>query len=228
MTDKEARAAVCEAGRRLYAKNLVAATDGNISVRLGRDRYICTPSGVSKGFMTPEMLVVADGKGNKIRGGGKVTSEFFTHLAAYEERPDIGAVVHAHPAYATALTLAGISMTDAVVPEVIMTLCAIPTTAYATPGCAEGADVVRPWIRDYDAILLDRHGAVTVGKTVFEAYLKMEKLEHTAQVLYAAHCLGRVRTLHTDMVEKLMACYSGGVSPTPPYPFPLRTKQQGL
>ena len=195
MKEKEAREAVCEVGRRLYAKNLVAATDGNISIRIGEDRYVCTPSGVSKGFMKPSDLVIADGRGALVSGKDKVTSEFFTHLAAYEERPDIAAVVHAHPPRATALTIAGLDMTRPVVPEVIMGLLAIPTTDYATPGSREGADVVRKWIRTYDAILLDCHGALTVGGDVFSAYQKMEKVEHTAEVLCAAHALGRVREL---------------------------------
>ena len=219
MKEKEAREAVCEVGRRLYAKNLVAATDGNISIRIGADRYVCTPSGISKGFMKPSDLVIADGCGALVSGKGKVTSEFFTHLAAYEERPDIAAVVHAHPPRATALTIAGLDMTRPVVPEVIMGLLAIPTTDYATPGSREGADVVRKWIRTYDAILLDCHGALTVGGDVFSAYQKMEKVEHTAEVLCAAHALGRVRELPPGAVKKLIDYYTGGATPTPPYPF---------
>ena len=221
MNEREAREAVCEAGRRLYAKNLVAATDGNISIRLGADRFLCTPSGVSKGFMTPDILVIANSRGEKVSGEGRVTSEFFTHLACYEERPDIVAVVHAHPPYATALTLAGVDMTVPVVPEVVMTLCAIPTAGYATPGSREGADVVRPWVGTYDAFLLDRHGAVTVGKTVFDAYFKMEKVEHTALSIAAARGLGGARTLTPEMVVKLMAVYTHGAEPPVPYPFPL-------
>ncbi len=220
MNEQEAREAICEVGRRLYARNLVAATDGNISVRIGEDRYVCTPSGISKGYMTPEDMVIADGHGGQVSGAGKVTSEFFTHLAAFEERPDIGAVVHAHPPFATALTIAGLGMTDPVVPEVIACLMAVPTTGYATPGSREGADVVRPWIRDYDAVLLDTHGALTVGRDVFDAYSRMEKVEHAAQVLYAAHMLGRVRRLEPEAVKKLMDYYHGGAQPLPPYPFP--------
>ena len=114
MNEQQARGAICEVGRRLYARNLVAATDGNISIRIGGDRYVCTPSGISKGCMRPEDLMIADGRGERVSGTGKVTSEFFTHLAAYEERPNIAAVVHAHPPFATALTIAGLGMTDPV------------------------------------------------------------------------------------------------------------------
>ena len=106
MTELDIRKAICEAGRRLYAKNLVAATDGNLSARIGPDRYVCTPSGVSKGYMNPRDLVIADGKGHKLAGEGKVTSEFSTHLAAYEERPEMSAVIHAHPPKAIGFTLA--------------------------------------------------------------------------------------------------------------------------
>ena len=220
MNEQQARLAVCEVGRRLHARNLVAASDGNISVRIEEDRYVCTPAGVSVGFMAPEDLVVADGRGESVSGTGKATSEFFTHLAAFEERPDIGAVVHAHPPFATALTIAGLGMTDPVVPEVIACLMAVPTTGYATPGSREGADVIRPWICDYDAVLLDFHGALTVGRDVFEAYFRLEKVEHTAQVLHAAHTLGRVRRLEPEAVKKLMDYYHGGAQPLPPYPFP--------
>ncbi|GMW00097.1 MAG: hypothetical protein AMXMBFR84_12350 [Candidatus Hydrogenedentota bacterium] len=203
MSELEYRKAVCEVGRRMYDKNLVAATDGNISVRLGAGRYLCTPSGVSKGFMKPNDLLIADGRGNKIAGDGKVTSEFFTHLAAYEERPDMHAVVHAHPPKAIAFTLAGISMEECVLPEVVYTIGAIPTTDYATPGTKEGAEVIRDLIRKCDAIMMDRHGAVTVGINVIDAYFKMEKIEHAAETLLTARLLGNVRTLEQDEVEKL-------------------------
>lgn len=202
-TELDVRKAICEVGRRMYAKNLVAAADGNISVRLSTDRYLCTPSGVSKGFMKPSDLMIADGDANKIAGEGKVTSEFFTHLAAYEERPDIHAVVHAHPPTAIGFTLAGISLSDCVLPEVVGSVGGIPTTEYATPASKEGAEVIRPLIRQCDALMLDRHGAVTVGRDVFDAYFKMEKIEHAAQTLLTAHALGRVQKLDPEQVEKL-------------------------
>jgi len=203
MTELEVRKAICEAGRRLYAKNLVAATDGNISARMASDRYLCTPSGVSKGFMTPNDLVIADGRGRKVAGEGKVTSEFLTHLAAYEERPDIRAVVHAHPPKAIGFTLAGVSLADCVLPEVVYTIGGIPTTQYATPATPEGGVVIRDLIRKCDALLMDRHGALTVGVSVYDALYKMEKIEHAAESMLVARLLGRVRTLEPDEVEKL-------------------------
>jgi len=203
MTETELREMICEVGRRMYQKDMVAATDGNISARLGPDRYLCTPSGVSKGFMRPEGLIIADGQGKKIAGSGRVTSEFFTHLAAYEERPDIEAVVHGHPPMATALMIAGHGMAEPVIPELVMALGTIPTAAYATPGSKEGSGVIREFIRKHDAVLIDRHGAVTVGATPLEAYFKLEKVEHSALIYWSAHALGNVRVLDSMQVTRL-------------------------
>ncbi|MDZ4861610.1 MAG: class II aldolase/adducin family protein [Candidatus Hydrogenedentes bacterium] len=203
MTELDLRKMICEAGRRLYAKNLVAATDGNISVRLGPGRFLCTPSGVSKGFMQVNDLIVADAKGNKLSGDGKVTSEFTTHLAAYEERPEMNAVVHAHPPKALGFTIAGVSLADCVLPEVIYTIGGIPTADYATPATPEGAVAIRGLIRKCDALMMDRHGALTVGSTVFDAYFKMEKIEHAAESLLVGRLLGNVRRLAGPEIEKL-------------------------
>ena len=204
MTELDLRKAICEAGRRLYAKNLVAATDGNISVRLGPGRFRCTPSGVSKGFMAVNDLIVADAKGHKITGDGKVTSEFSTHLAAYEERPEMNAVVHAHPPKALGFTIAGVSLSDCVLPEVIYTIGGIPTADYATPATPEGAVAIRELIRKCDALMMDRHGALTVGISVLDALFKMEKIEHAAESLLTARLLGNVRKLESPEIEKLL------------------------
>ena len=215
MDEDALRELICEVGRRLYARNLVAGTDGNVSVRLGPDRYLCTRSGVSKGFMTAEDIVMADGNGNKVSGAGAVSTEFFTHLAAYEEREDVMAVVHAHPPQAVALTLAGLGMEDAVLPEVVYALGTVAYANYATPGTREGAEVIRGLIRGHDAVLLDRHGAVTVGRDVMEAYLKMERVEHAAEILVSAHLLsgarqgGRLRALTEGQIAKLRELGSG-------------------
>lgn len=206
MTDSETlRERICEIGRRMYARNFVAASDGNISVRLEDGTFLCTPSGVSKGYMQPADLIVADEQGRFLQGAGKVTSEFPTHLACYEERPDVLAVVHAHPPNAIAFTLAGLSLSDPVLPEVVAAFGGIPTTAYATPGTPEGNEAIRPLIGQADAVMLDRHGSVTVGKTVDEAYFKLEKLEHAAQTLFAAHLLGELRPLSSDEVKRTLA-----------------------
>ena len=207
MTERDYRDAICEVGRLMYARNLVAATDGNISVRLAPDRFLCTPSGVSKGRMRPEDLLIADAKGARLEGPGRITSEFYTHLAAYEERPDIVSVVHAHPPTAIALTLAGISMEPPVIPELVVGFGSVPTAGYATPGTREGAEVLRPFVREGDTILLYRHGAVTVGRDPFDAYYKLEKLEHAAEIVYMTRLLGKTPPpLNRSEIERLIAC----------------------
>lgn len=201
----ELRELMCDIGRRMYEKNLVSATDGNISVRLGENEFLVTPSGVSKGFMKPGDMVVSNKKAEKLSGDGKVSSEFFTHLAAYEERSDIKAVVHAHPPKAIGFTLAEVPLTELLLPEVIFAVGTIPTTDYATPASKEGAVVIRDLIRKCDALLLDRHGAITVGNDLLDAYSKMEKIEHAAESILTAKLLGSVRTLTPQQLEQLLA-----------------------
>ena len=201
--ETELRACICEVGRRLYAHNIVSATDGNISVRVAPDRFLCTPSGAAKGFMHPHEVVVADGMGRLVEGEGKVSSEFFTHLAAYSQRDDISAVVHAHPPTAVALTLAGASMEELLLPEVVFVVGAVPTAPYATPGTPEGADSVRPLVAKCDALLMDRHGALTLGVSLMDALYKMEKIEHSAQILLAARSFGEPRKLSRDELDRI-------------------------
>ena len=200
---------ICELGRRMYARNLVAGADGNLSCRLGADTFLVTRSGVGKGHLTPADIVVADATGTKLEGEGKVSSEFFTHLAAYEERPNIQAVVHAHPPVATALTLAGVSLLEPVLPEIVMNMGGIPTCAYATPGTREGAESIRAPIRQCDTLLLDRHGALAVGDSLLDAYYKLERLEHAAITLWHARCLGQFPLLSEDQAARIHAAGEG-------------------
>lgn len=188
--------------RMLHRKNYLAATDGNVSVRLG-DRLLITPSGVNKGIMEAEQILAVDLSGRVLEGEGRPSSEIKMHLLAYELRPDITAVVHAHLPYATGCTLAGIDLLEPILPEVVITLGGIPTAPYATPGTIEVPEAVRGFIREYDALLLSRHGAMTVGRDVVDAYNKMEKLEHTARVVLAARLQGPVEPLPAAEVEKL-------------------------
>lgn len=197
------RETICEIGRRLYARNMVAATDGNISVRLGDGRFLCTPSGVSKGYMDADTLPICDGSGKKLSGDGKITSEIFTHLAAFEERPDMAACVHAHPPSAIALMLAGFGMDEYAIPELVYAVGSIPTAPYATPGTPDGADAVRESIKQCDALLMERHGAITLGISLMEAYLRMEKLEHAAECLVKARLLGGVQPLAEKELNSL-------------------------
>jgi L-fuculose-phosphate aldolase len=198
--------------RMLHRKNYLAATDGNVSVRLG-DRVLITPSGINKGLMEAYQVITVDLTGRVLTGEGDPTSEIRMHLLAYELRPDIAAVVHAHLPYATACTLAGIDLLEPILPEVVITLGGIPTAPYATPGTAEVPEAIRGIIQEYDALLLSRHGAMTVGPDVMDAYNKMEKLEHTARVVLAARLQGPLPPLPPAEVEKLRRLaekYKGG------------------
>ena len=188
--------------RMLHRKNYLAATDGNVSVRLG-DRVLTTPSGLNKGLMEAYQVITVDLEGRVLNGEGSPTSEIRKHLLAYKLRPEISSVVHAHLPYATACTLAGIDLLEPILPEVVITLGGIPTAPYATPGTDEVPEAIRELIQDYDAILLSRHGAMTVGRDVTDAYNKMEKLEHTARVVLAARLQGPLAPLPPAEVEKL-------------------------
>lgn len=211
-TELQVKKEIVRICRMLHRKNYLAATDGNVSVRLG-DRVLTTPSGVHKGYMEAEQLITVDLTGQVLAGEGKPTSEIRMHLLAYELRPDVAAVVHAHLPYATACTLAGVSLLEPILPEVVITLGGIPTAPYATPGTAEVPEAIRDFLREYDALLLSRHGAMTVGRDVMDAYNKMEKLEHTARVVLAARLQGQLPPLPPAEVEKLRrlaAAYRGG------------------
>lgn len=206
-TEHELRQEMVRIGRLLWERGYVAATDGNLSARLGPDRLLVTPSGLSKGFLSSDELAVIRLNGEPVghyRGRGqKPSSEIQMHLEVYHQRPDVHAVVHAHPPLAIGFSIAGVSLARCVLPEVIVTLGAIPTTEYATPGTLEVPESIRDAIRDYDAILLANHGSLTVGQTLWEAYLRLEKVEHTAHITLAAQQLGRVQPLAPEAVEKL-------------------------
>ncbi len=191
--------AVCRA---LYQRQLLAATDGNLSVRVGNE-LLTTPSGVNKGFIREEDILTVDLTGRVVAGEGKPTTELLLHLEVYRVRPEAGAVIHAHPPIATAFTIAGISLAEGMLPEVVLTLGAIPTAPYATTGTPEMAAAVRDLLPCYDAILLEQHGALTVGHNLWEAYNRMEKVEHAAWTVWLARQLGRARTLPAEEVAKL-------------------------
>lgn len=211
ITERALREEFIRIGQLLHTRGYVTATDGNISARLGTDRFLVTPSGLSKGFMTPDQMVVIDWDARPVgasRYGAardlRPSSEILLHLEAYRQRPDIGAVVHAHPVNAIALSIAGISLARCLIPEVIVNLGMIPTTEYAMPASAEGATVIRDLIQRYDALILQRHGSVTIGKTVWEAYLNLEKLENVAEITFKLVLLGREMPFPPGAVEKLI------------------------
>lgn len=201
--DASLRHDIVEIGRRLYARGYVASNDGNISVRLDASRLLMTPAGVSKGFMTPDMMVVTDFEGRTIEGAGRPSTEIQMHLAAYRERPDVQAVVHAHPPLATGFAVAGIALDRAVLAEVVTTLGSIPIAEYGTPSTKELPAAVAKFVRAHDGMLLANHGALALGKDLFSAYYKMETIEHAAHITLVARLLGREHLLSRDEVRRL-------------------------
>ena len=197
------RADIVEVGRRMYARGYVASNDGNISIRLDDDTILTTPKSVSKGFMTPDMMVVTDLAGKKIRGARDASSELLMHLEVYKNRPDARAVVHAHPPTATGFAVAGIPLDRAVLAEVVTTLGSIPIAEYGTPSTPELPEAVRKYIKAHDGLLLANHGALTVAGDVFAAYYKMETIEHFARISLVARQLGREHLLSRDEVTRL-------------------------
>ena len=201
--EQQARADIVEVGRRLWERGYVASNDGNISVRLDDSRLITTPKSVSKGFMTPDMMVVVDYDGRKVAGDRDPSSELPMHLEIYRNRPDVNAVVHAHPPLATGFAVAGIPLTRAVLAEVITTLGSIPIAEYGTPSTAELPEAVRKYIKAHDGMLLANHGAVTCGPSILAAYYKMETIEHFAKISLVARLLGREHLISREEVERL-------------------------
>jgi L-fuculose-phosphate aldolase len=203
-TERKFREEIVRYGRLVHTKGFVAAMDGNLSVRLKDDRLLVTPTGVSKGTMRPEDLVIVDPEGRRISGQRNVTSEIGMHLLIYRLRPDVQAIVHAHPPTATGFAAAGIALTEPLVCEVVMGLGCIPLARYGTPGTSELAQTLEPYVPHYDAILMSNHGVVTYGDTLEHAYMKMETVEHFAQIALVTHLLGRQEPLKDVDVEKLL------------------------
>lgn len=187
--EPDLRCDLIEVCRALERKGFIAATDGNVSCRLQDDRLLVTPSGKAKGELKPIDLLVTDLEGLPVSGSGRPSTEIRMHLLVYSRRPDVGAVVHAHPPLLTALTLAGIPFAAEALPEVWLTIGPVPTAPYATPSTEEVPDSIGPFIDSHQAILMERHGSLTVGRNLSEAYMRLEKLEHAAHTLYFAHQL---------------------------------------
>ena len=202
-TESQLRADIVEVGRRMYARAYTASNDGNISVRLGPDRLLMTPKSVCKGFMTPDMMCITDLEGRKIQGDRDPSSEILMHLEVYRQRPDVQAVVHAHPPIATGFAVAGIALDRAVLAEVLTTLGSIPIAEYATPSTRELPEAVRKYIKAHDGMLLANHGALTVGTDVYSAYYKMETIEHFAKISLVARLLGRENLISREEVMRL-------------------------
>ena len=203
MSEEKLRQEITAICHLIYEKGYVASTDGNVSVRLSDGTIMCTPTRCNKGFVKPTDLVVINAKGDKVRGERKQSSEMAMHLLIYEMRPDIQAVVHAHPACATAFAAAGIPLNKALISEVVLAVGCIPLAEYGTPGTAELSDELRPYIGGFDALLMANHGVVTYGKTLEDAFNLMDTVEHFAKISIYTKILGRERLLSSDAVEKL-------------------------
>lgn len=205
LSDYEAKKMICEIGRRIYNKNFVAANDGNITVKTGPNTIWATPTGVSKGFMTPDMLVKLDLNGKVLAGKRKPSSEIKMHLRVYQENPAVNSVVHAHPPVATSFAIAGIDLDQAVSPEAVVMLGKVPVAPYATPSTNEVPDSIAPYCKDYNAVLLANHGALTWGSDITEAYYRMESLEHYALMLmYSNRIINQVNELDCNQVSDLL------------------------
>jgi L-fuculose-phosphate aldolase len=203
-TERELRQDIIDVGKLVFQKGWVAANDGNITIRLDKDRILATPTQICKGMMDQDDLIIVDMKGNKIEGRRECTSEIAMHLTVYELRPDIRSVVHAHPPVATGYATAGKALNLALLPEVIIGLGCVPLADYGLPGTPELTKPMLPLIPKYDAILMGNHGAVCYGADVYKAFFKMETMEHFARIAFVAEMLGGAKVLPRQEVDKLL------------------------
>lgn len=209
-SEQELRALICRVGQLMYQKGFIDGTSGNISARLDSVRVLATPSGLAKGFMQPEQLIIVNLEGERVdeptpaNAHLRPTSESYMHLECYRQRSDVNGVVHAHPPSAVALTLVGYDFQQCIIPEMVLVLGLIPTAPYSTPSSSENRDAITELIKEHDAIMLAHHGSLTVAENLWDAYLKLESLEHGATILHRAEQLGGVKTIAPHQLEKLL------------------------
>src|SRR5579862_5999976 len=202
-TEQQLRGEIVQAGRLMFDKGWIAANDGNISIRLSEDRLLVTPTGLSKGLMQPEDLILCDLAGSKLCGERQCTTELGMHLTIYRMRPDVRSVVHAHPPVATGFAAAGRALNLALLPEVVICLGSVPLAEYGLPGTPALTEGMLPYIPKYDALLMANHGAVSYGDDVFQAFFRMETVEHFARITLVAELLGGPKVLPRIEVQKL-------------------------
>ena len=207
-SEQQCREDLLRVCRLIYEKGWVAMNDGNVSIRLDENRILCTPTAVSKGMLEPDDIIVCDLSGHKIEGSRERTSEIAMHITVYEMRPDVRSVVHAHPPVATGFAAAGRALDKALLPEVVIQLGAIPLAAYGLPGTNALSDGMLPFIPNYDALLLENHGCTCWGADVWQAYFRMEMVEHFARITFVAEMLGGAQLLPRVEVEKLFEARS--------------------
>ncbi|MCI8602287.1 MAG: class II aldolase/adducin family protein [Oscillospiraceae bacterium] len=202
----EIREQICDVCHKMWQLGWVAANDGNVSVKLPDGRFLATPTGISKSFITPEKLVVIDGTGAVVNSlpGYKPSSEIKMHLRCYREREDVGAVVHAHPPTATGYAVAGKSLDEYSMIETVIAIGSIPLTPYGTPSTDEVPDAITPYLQEHDVMLLQNHGALTVGCDLITAYYRMETLELYAKISLTAHLLGGAQEIPRDRIDTLL------------------------
>ena len=205
LNEYEIKKMICDVGKRIYDRKMVAANDGNISVKLNDNEFLCTPTGVSKGFMTPDYICKVDAQGNLLQSDQyfRPSSEIKMHMRVYAKRPDVGAVVHAHPTFATSFAIAGIPLTRPIMPEAVITLGSVPMVPYGCPSTMEIPDRLEPYLEYYDAVLLESHGALTWSTDLMAAYMKMETVEFYAELLYRTKQLGGPKELNKEQIEQL-------------------------
>jgi L-fuculose-phosphate aldolase len=207
-TEEEHRRDICIVGQWLYERGYIASTDGNISLRLDPQRILTSPTGISKGMMTVDDLVITDLEGDKLSGSRNPSSELAMHLLIYRHRPDVTAVCHAHPPVATGYAAAGIPLNKAILCELVVTLGCVPVARYGTPGTPELTEAIEPLVKGYDAILMANHGVVAYGPDLLTAFYRMEKTEHYARVALVTELLGKQVLLSGADVGKLIAARS--------------------
>ncbi len=197
------REQMCEIGRRIWARGYCGGNEGNHSVRYRADRILCTPTGKSKGFLKPADLCVVDMQGRQISGGQKATSEILLHLAVYNNRPDVAAVVHSHPPHATAFCITHTDLPAGIHPEAEIFLGNIPSAPYVTPGDTRLGESILPYVKTATTILLQNHGVVTYAATLEKAYYQLEIVDAYARMLILAKQLGQIRTLDAKLIEEM-------------------------
>ncbi|HWR08630.1 class II aldolase/adducin family protein [Sporomusa sp.] len=207
MSENEVKQQICQIGKRMYDSGFVAANDGNITVKLSGGELITTPTGVSKGFMTPEMLIKVDMEGNVLMANDtwQPSSELKMHLRVYKDRPDVRSVVHAHPPYATTFAIAHMPLNKPLVAEAVVALGCVPVAEYGTPSTNEIPEAVAGYLEQFDAVLLANHGALAWGADLVTAYHKLESVEFYAKLTFLSMQLGRAQELSITQIEKLYA-----------------------
>src|SRR5438067_1561083 len=202
-SEQQHREDIVNIGRMMFDQGWIASNDGNITIRLAGERILATPAGISKGMLKPEDMIVCDLCGRRLEGVREPTSEILMHVTIYEARPDVRAITHAHPPFATGFAVAGRPLNEGICPEVIVALGAVPLAEYGLPGTSALSESMLPFVRNYDAILLANHGVVSYGDDVHRAFFRLDTVEHTARIALVAELLGGAKVLPRVEIQKL-------------------------